>query len=242
MSTGSCLNCLGNCHPTASCYLGLLDVRRREREFLLPSFLGVRVLLAQAPHCVLCTPLGLRSYQRLQRGSVSWRMSHCGSAKLLSCHIPSLGAWGCSLQLRPLLSPIGSKGAWATSLHWPGQPRWGGWGSGVCTHSSCIRWRHWAQCHMILILQSVKGLIVSFAQGEQQSCPPVPFRLSSSSPCPTSWFPFCQSSSSPTPAPTWSIILSCYWGIWGWGWGRGCFCRNRPLEAWCPSSTRLYLR
>ena len=128
MSTGSCLNCLGNCHPTASCYLGLLDVRRCEREFLLPSFLGVRVLLAQTPHCVLCTPLELRSYQRLQRGSVSWRMSHCGSAKLLSSHISSLGAGGCSLQLHPFLSPIGSQRSlghlppltWAAPLGWVG--------------------------------------------------------------------------------------------------------------------------
>lgn len=71
MSTGSCLDCLGNCHPTVSCYLGLLDVRRPERGFLLPSLLGVRVLLAQTPHWVLCTPLGLGRYQRLQRGSVS---------------------------------------------------------------------------------------------------------------------------------------------------------------------------
>lgn len=142
MSTASCLDCLGNCHPTASCYLGLLDVRKHGRELLLPSFLGVRVLLAQTPHCV---ELGSWDWgaTRDSRGAlcpvVSWRVSHCGSAKLLSCPMFSLGAWGCSLQLHPFLSPIGSQRSlghlppltWAALL--------GGWGSGVCTHSSCIR-------------------------------------------------------------------------------------------------------
>ena len=175
---------------------------------------------------------------------VSWRMSHRGSAKLLSCHIFSLGAWGGSSQLHSLL-PITYR-----IPKEPGPPvsvdlgSPGGEGGGLMVVLTILAFIDITELNAtrFWFFNLLKGSSVSFVKGVQQYCPPVPFPQSSSSPCPISWFPCCQNSSSPTPAPTWNIILSCFWGILGWGWGRGCFRRNGTLEAWCPSSTRLYLR